>query len=86
VEKGKGIKVSEWLVSLGIDVIIMSKNYEHKGPHYVFSDNGVEMRQTDGRSIDEIKEELTQSTAAGSREKEESLGCDEPTIFQEDSH
>jgi cation diffusion facilitator family transporter len=60
-EKGKGIKVSEWLVSLGIDEIIVPKNYEHKGPHYVFSDNGVEMQQTDRRPIAEIKEELIKS-------------------------
>jgi cation diffusion facilitator family transporter len=73
-EKGKGIKVSEWLVSLGIDVIIIPKKYEHKGPYYVFSDNGVEMRQTDGRPIDEIKAELTHSSAAERRAKETSLG------------
>jgi len=74
VEKGKGIKVSEWLVRLGIDGIIIPKNYEHKGPYYVFSDYGVEMQQTDGRSIDEIKEELTKSLSAESRGKDASLG------------
>jgi len=67
VEKGKGIKVSEWLVGLGIDGIIIPKNYEHKGPYYVFSDYGVEMRQSDGRSIDEIKREITQSMALGGK-------------------
>jgi cation diffusion facilitator family transporter len=74
VEKGKGIKVSEWLVSLGIDEVVTSKSFAHKGPHYVFSDNGVEMRQTDGRPIDEIKEELIKSPAARSRGKDASLG------------
>jgi cation diffusion facilitator family transporter len=62
MEKGKGLKVSEWLVDLGIDGIIVSKNLEHKGPYYVFSDNGVEMRQTDGRPIADIKEEVIQAT------------------------
>jgi cation diffusion facilitator family transporter len=57
-EKGKGIKVSEWLVSLGIDRIIAPKSFNHKGPYYVFSDNGVEMRQTEGRNLDEIKKSL----------------------------
>jgi predicted Fe-Mo cluster-binding NifX family protein len=70
VAKGNGIKVSEWLVSLGIDGIIIPKNYEHKGPYCVFSDNGVEMRQTDGRPLDEIKGELTKSPAAGSQGKD----------------
>ncbi|MDD2901567.1 MAG: cation transporter dimerization domain-containing protein [Syntrophales bacterium] len=74
VEKGKGIKVSEWLVRLGIDGIVIPKNYEHKGPYYVFSDYGVEMQQTDGRPIDEIKEELTKSLSAESRGKDASLG------------
>ncbi len=73
-EKGKGIKVSEWLVSQGLDLIIIPKNIEHKGPSYVFSDNGVEMRQTDGRLIDEIKGELTHATAAGTLGKEKSFG------------
>lgn len=66
VEKGKGIKVSEWLVSLGIDGIITAKSFAHKGPYYVFSDYGVEMRQTEGRSLGDIKESLIRSPAAGS--------------------
>jgi cation diffusion facilitator family transporter len=61
VDKAKGIKVSEWLVSLGIDGIITPKTLDHKGPYYVFSDNGVEMRKIDGRSLIEIKESLLAS-------------------------
>jgi cation diffusion facilitator family transporter len=74
VAKGKGIKVSEWLVSLGIDEVVTPKSFAHKGPHYVFSDNGVEMRQTDGRPIDAIKEELIKSPTARSRGKDASFG------------
>lgn len=70
VEKGKGIKVSEWLVSLGIDGIIAPKSFAHKGPYYVFSDNGVEICQTDGRSLSEIKESLIESPEAGSSGKD----------------
>jgi hypothetical protein len=65
VEKGKGIKVSEWLVSLGIDGIIASKNFDHKGPFYVFSDNEVEMRPTNGRLLADIKKELIKSPVQG---------------------
>ena len=72
-EKGKGIKVSEWLVSLGIDEIITPKNFDHKGPYYVFSDNGVEMSQTDGRILTEIKESLIASET-GSRSKGTTYG------------
>jgi cation diffusion facilitator family transporter len=53
-EKGKGIKVSEWLVGLGVEEIITAKGLAHKGPYYVFSDNQVEMRQTDTRNLTEI--------------------------------
>jgi len=66
-KKGKGIKVSEWLVSLGIDATITPKSFEHKGPFYVFSDNGVEMRQTNGRSLDEIMQNLINSPPVGNR-------------------
>jgi cation diffusion facilitator family transporter len=55
VEKGKGIQVSEWLVSLGIDEVITAKSFAHKGPSYVFSDNEVQMHQTEERSIRDIK-------------------------------
>lgn len=66
VKKGKGIKVSEWLVSLGIDEIIAPKNFEHKGPFYVFSDNGVGMRKIERRALVEIKESLIASPEPGS--------------------
>lgn len=74
VEKGKGIKVSEWLVSLGIDGIIAPKSFAHKGPYYVFSDNGVEMRQTNGRSLSEIKESLIGSPETGSSSEDTTYG------------
>jgi predicted Fe-Mo cluster-binding NifX family protein len=61
VEKGKGIKVSEWLVSLGIDEVVTAKSFAHKGPYYVFSDNEVEMRQTEEFNLKEIKESLVGS-------------------------
>jgi predicted Fe-Mo cluster-binding NifX family protein len=68
VEKGKGIQVSEWLVSLGIDEVITAKSFAHKGPSYVFSDNEVQMHQTEERSIREIKKFLVRSTVGESRE------------------
>lgn len=73
-EKGKGIKVGEWLVSLGIDEIVTPKSFAHKGPHYVFSDNEVEMRQTDGRPIQEIKGNLTKFLTNSSRGKDAGVG------------
>jgi cation diffusion facilitator family transporter len=42
-EKGKGIKVSEWLLSKGVDRVYTPKGFEGKGPGYVFSDAGVDV-------------------------------------------
>lgn len=47
VKTRKGIKVSEWLVGLGVDEVFLAKSLEHKGPYYVFADAGVQMQQTD---------------------------------------
>jgi cation diffusion facilitator family transporter len=62
-EKAKGIKVSEWLVGLGVDEIIMSKDIEHRGPYYVFSDNKVDMRHTELRNLRDIIGSLVQPPA-----------------------
>ena len=53
-EKGKGIKVSEWLVENGVDGVYTRKAFDGKGPAYVFSSKEVEVRVTDARTIDEI--------------------------------
>ena len=58
VQSGKGIQVSEWLISLGVDEVIATKNFEHKGPFYVFGDAGVVIQQTDQTNIDQIKKGL----------------------------
>ncbi len=53
-EKGKGIKVSEWLVGNGVDCVYTRKAFDGKGPAYVFSSTEAEVRVTDARTIDEI--------------------------------
>ncbi|MEJ2671059.1 MAG: cation diffusion facilitator family transporter [Deltaproteobacteria bacterium] len=58
VLSGKGIQVSEWLISQGVDEVIAAKSFEHKGPYYVFADAGVVMQQTDQKDIDQIKKEV----------------------------
>jgi predicted Fe-Mo cluster-binding NifX family protein len=58
MEKGKGIKVSEWLVSQGVDELIATKSLEHKGPYYVFADAGVVIDQTEETNISQIKARL----------------------------
>jgi cation diffusion facilitator family transporter len=69
-EKAKGIKVSEWLVGLGVDEIITAKDLEHKGPYYVFSDNKVEMRHTEMRTLGDITGSLIQPPEAAGQVQE----------------
>lgn len=57
-ESGRGIKVGEWLVGLGVDEVIVPKSFVHKGPYYVLADAGRDMHQTDLRDIAAIKAQL----------------------------
>lgn len=58
-EKGKGIKVSEWLLNHDVDVIYTPKPFDGKGPAYVFSSAEVEVRVTDARTVEEIHSEFS---------------------------
>jgi cation diffusion facilitator family transporter len=57
-EKGKGIKVSEWLLDKGVDVVYSSRGFEGKGPGYVFSDAGVDIIVTEYKTLEDIKKEF----------------------------
>jgi len=70
-EKAKGIKVSEWLVGLGVDEVITAKGLEHRGPYYVLSDNQVEMRQTEMRNLGDITGSLIRPPEAAEQVQEE---------------
>jgi cation diffusion facilitator family transporter len=52
-EKAKGIRVAEWLVAHKADVVLLKESLRGKGPVYVFSDAGVEMRQTGAKMLAE---------------------------------
>ena len=56
-EKGKGIKVSEWLLEKGVDTVYSPKGFKGKGPGYVFSDAGVDVIISKG-SLSNIKSSL----------------------------
>lgn len=51
-EKGKGIKISEWLLEQGVDTVYSPKGFKGKGPGYVFSDAGVDVIVTEGTLAD----------------------------------
>lgn len=46
VERGKGIRVAEWLIAQKVDMVLTREELQGKGPAYVFSDAGVELMLT----------------------------------------
>jgi cation diffusion facilitator family transporter len=59
-EKGKGIKVSEWLLQNGVDTVYTRKTFDGKGPSYVFSNADVEVIITEDRTIGAVYKKLTE--------------------------
>ena len=64
-EKGKGIKVSEWLLEKGVDTVYSPKGFEGKGPGYVFSDAGVDVMLTGNKNLAAIQHDFQQQKDAG---------------------
>jgi cation diffusion facilitator family transporter len=56
VEKGKGIRLAEFLAEKEVDVLYTKESFEGKGPQYVLSDAAVEVRITDLKSMKELIE------------------------------
>jgi cation diffusion facilitator family transporter len=54
VEKGKGIKVAEWLLAHGLDVLIAYRDQAGKGPSFVLGNSGAEILLTDETDVDKI--------------------------------
>jgi cation diffusion facilitator family transporter len=59
VEKAKGIRVGEWLVSLKTDIVVLREDVHGKGPAYVFADAGVETRPTKANTLAQVLAEQT---------------------------
>ena len=57
MERGKGIRVAEWLVSKQVDEIRLRDRIEHKGPAYVFADAGLIVMQTEARELESAMEQ-----------------------------
>jgi predicted Fe-Mo cluster-binding NifX family protein len=56
--KGKGIKVAQFLLTYKPDVVITRESLKGKGPGYAFAEAGVEIGQTEARTLDELIEGL----------------------------
>lgn len=57
-KKGKGIKVGEWLIKNGVDIVVSRQKLEGRGPFYVLSDAGIEIITTQYKTITDIKQAL----------------------------
>jgi len=53
VEKGRGIKIAEFLLTYKPDVVIARESLAGKGPGYALADAGTETIQTEAQSLDE---------------------------------
>ena len=58
LERGKGIRVAEWLVGQKVDVVLSREVLHGRGPAYVFRDAGVELKVIE---TDEIDAAISQS-------------------------
>jgi cation diffusion facilitator family transporter len=62
LEKGKGIKVAQFLLSHKPDVVITKEDLTGKGPGYAFADAGVQTLQTGASTLAELVEKLLAGT------------------------
>ncbi len=58
IEKGKGIKLAEFLIEKGANVLYIKKPFEGKGPEYVFSNSDVEVRITDKETMNRLMHDI----------------------------
>ena len=62
VEKGRGIKVAELLLTYKPDVVVSKETLAHKGPGYALNEAGTTIELTQAQSLDEL---LAQLVATG---------------------
>jgi predicted Fe-Mo cluster-binding NifX family protein len=60
IEKGKGIRVAEWLVSQRIDEVRLREDIKHKGPGYVFADAGLIIMHTAVKHLESLVQEIAE--------------------------
>jgi cation diffusion facilitator family transporter len=54
VDKGKGIRLAEFLVGRKIDFLYTREDFAGKGPAYVLADAGIDVRSVDVTTLDEL--------------------------------
>ena len=64
LERGKGIRVAEWLVGQKVDVVLSREHLQGRGPAYVFRDGGVALKMTRAQGVEAaVKASLADATA-----------------------
>jgi len=58
LEKGKGIRVAEFLVGEGMDYLVLREATHGRGPEYVLRDAGVEVEMTEREQLADVLREL----------------------------
>jgi cation diffusion facilitator family transporter len=58
LEKGKGIKVAQFLLSHKPDIVVTKEDLTGKGPGYAFTNAGVQTLQTKTQTVSELVEQL----------------------------
>lgn len=59
LERGKGIRVAEWLIGQKVDMVLSREVLRGRGPAYVFRDAGVELKLIESEEVDAA---ISQST------------------------
>lgn len=54
MEIGKGIKLAEFLVKKGVDILYTKENFKGRGPEFVFSDAEVEIKNIDVKNLQDL--------------------------------
>jgi predicted Fe-Mo cluster-binding NifX family protein len=66
-ERGKGLRVAEWLVAEKVDTVLLFRSLKGKGPEYVFRDAGVAVQLTRCRTLPEAISVSSGETGEGRR-------------------
>ena len=57
LERGKGIKVAEWLVEQKTDQVLVREDIKNKGPGYVFANAGIGVQQVSHETLRDVLQE-----------------------------
>ncbi|MBN1313940.1 MAG: cation diffusion facilitator family transporter [Anaerolineales bacterium] len=57
-QRGKGVRVAEWLVDEKVDIVLTRSELKGSGPYYCFAHSGIEMVETEAVSLEKVLAEF----------------------------